>query len=365
MKGCNHCGQEISSISSAIGFCLSCIRNHFDEVWPSIERLHAQTRKRFGLPEVPPKDIGGICCNLCLNECKIPMGKKGYCGVRMNKDEKMVELADGGNLCWYYDPLPTNCVADWVCAGGTGEGFPTYSYRKGPEYGYKNLAVFYQACSFNCLYCQNWHFREHASQRSGITAERLADLVDAETSCICYFGGDPTPQILHSIETSMLAMEKNRGRILRICWETNGSMNSSLLEKMVELSLRSGGCIKFDLKAWSEKVHLALCAVSNRTTLDNFAFLAKRIEERPVPPLLIASTLLVPGYIDEEEVAGIAKFIASLNPYIPYALLGFYPHFYMRDLPTTSRMHALKCKAIAEQQGLKNVRIGNVHLLRD
>ncbi|MGD9233966.1 MAG: hypothetical protein PVH67_08905, partial [Desulfobacterales bacterium] len=79
----------------------------------------------------------------------------------------------------------------------------------------------------------------------------------------------------------------------------------------------------------------------------------------------IASTLLVPGYVDEPEVEKIAGFISSLNPKIPYSLLAFYPQFYLNDLPTTSKSHALRCKAIAEKAGLKNIRIGNVHLLRE
>jgi pyruvate formate lyase activating enzyme len=79
--------------------------------------------------------------------------------------------------------------------------------------------------------------------------------------------------------------------------------------------------------------------------------------------MLIASTLLVPGYVDEKEVAGIAGYLAELNPEIPYSLLAFYPHFHLQDLPTTSRTHALRCKEVAEGVGLKRVHIGNLHLL--
>jgi len=53
-------------------------------------------------------------------------------------------------------------VADWVCAGGTGAGYPQFAHRAGPEYGHKNLAVFYQACSFDCLFCHNWQYRSQA-----------------------------------------------------------------------------------------------------------------------------------------------------------------------------------------------------------
>lgn len=140
-------------------------------------------------------------------------------------------------------------------------------------------------------------------------------------------------------------------------------MNEKLLEKAGELSLQSGGCVKFDLKAWHEEVHVALCGVSNQQTLSNFKQLAARIAERPDPPFLVASTLLVPGYIDEEEVSNIAGFIASLDPNIPYSLLGFHPQFYMQDLPATSQGHAERCLKVAREAGLKKVKIGNIHLL--
>jgi len=129
--------------------------------------------------------------------------------------------------------------------------------------------------------------------------------------------------------------------------------------------LKSGGCVKFDLKAWDDRLHQALCGVSNKKTLENFGQLSKLIPKRPDPPFLIASTLLVPGYVDEEEVHDIAQFISSLNPEIPYSLLAFYPSFYLRDLPTTSRRHALRCQEIAMHAGIRRVRIGNTHLLSE
>jgi len=240
-----------------------------------------------------------------------------------------------------------------------------YSYSEGAEYGYKNLAVFYQACSFDCLFCQNWNYRYAATKESQVDAMALAEAVDDRTSCVCYFGGDPSPQLPHALRASRLALARNRGRILRICWETNGSMHPALLKQAAELSLSSGGCIKFDLKAWSKELHIALCGVGNERTLENFRLLADYVRKRPSPPFLVASTLLVPGYIDKAEVSGIASFICSLNPDIPYALLAFQPRFMMNDLPPTSKWHAQECLAEAKAQGLKNVRLGNVHLLGD
>jgi pyruvate formate lyase activating enzyme len=137
-----------------------------------------------------------------------------------------------------------------------------------------------------------------------------------------------------------------------------------MLEEMVNLSLESGGCIKFDLKAWDENLHMALTGITNRLTLENFSIVARKFRVRPVPPLLVASTLLIPDYIDEDEIRNIARFIASLDRDIPYTLLGFYPHFFMSDIPVTSKEFAYSCLHIARQEGLRNVRIGNPHLLR-
>jgi pyruvate formate lyase activating enzyme len=103
--------------------------------------------------------------------------------------------------------------------------------------------------------------------------------------------------------------------------------------------------------------------VSNEKTLENFKRLSASVGKRPEPPFLIASTLLVPGYVDESEIAGIAGFLAGLHHDIPYSLLAFHPHFLLSDLPTTSRAHAYRGKEVAERAGLRNVHLGNLHLL--
>ncbi len=331
----------------------------------AVRDVHRKVRKRFDLPVESPKTAGGISCGICTNRCRMAEGEVGYCGLRGCEEGRLVNYAgtpEKGLVEWYYDPLPTNCVAGWACAA-SGCGYPTYSYRKGHERGYKNLAVFYRACSFDCLFCQNWHYREKGTRPSVFSSVELADAVTSDTACVCYFGGDPTPQLEHALRASEIALENNRGRILRICWETNGSMNEALLKRMIKLSMETGGSLKFDLKAWNENLHIALTGVSNERTLANFKLAASLTSRRSKPPPLVASTLLIPAYIDVDEVAGIASFISSLDEDIPYSLLAFHPDFCMQDLPTTTRSQAEACLAAAYGAGLKNVHLGNIHLL--
>jgi pyruvate formate lyase activating enzyme len=141
-------------------------------------------------------------------------------------------------------------------------------------------------------------------------------------------------------------------------------MHPIFLKKFAPLGLESGGTQKFDIKFWSEELNIAITGISNKNTLRNFELLGEYIKDRPNPPFLSASTLLVPGYIDDEEIRGIAKFIASIDERIPYSLLAFFPQFEMSDLPLTLRKDAVRYAEIAKKAGLKNVRIGNVHILQ-
>lgn len=345
---CRICGKRSQLIPAVLSLCSDCIRTQADAAEPLVRETHARIRKEFDLPPARPSAQDGVECPLCANLCRLAEGQVGLCGLRTVREGRLVHLAGtprGALVSWYDDPLPTNCVADWVCAGSQ-------------QRGKVNLAVFYEACSFNCISCQNWHFRLKRPP-GRVSAKELAAQAHRRTFCVCYFGGDPSPQMPHALATSRMLAEQG----VTVCWETNGSMHPRLLDQAVDLSLKTGGCIKFDLKASDDNLHQALTGVSNRRTFDNFRRAAQRISERRHPPLVVASTLLVPGYIDADEVGRIAQFIAGLDPDIPYSLLGFHPHFFVPDLPRTSVRHAEQALAAAHAAGLTRVRLGNRHLL--
>lgn len=352
-KLCAACEKE-AIISKILGICKNCLEKNFDKLKPYFELQHAEIRSAFGFPKEAPKSSDGLLCNFCINECRIPKGGYGLCGVRKNDGETMADGVKRGYLSYYFDPLPTNCVAEFCCSASK----ENFSRARREAF---NLAVFYTACNFSCLFCQNWHYRRELKRTNPITPKELANAINDKTYCICYFGGDPTCQIVHSIIASREAMKIKPN--IKICWETNGSMNPQLLQSILDIALETGGCVKFDLKAYTESLHIALCGISNKRTLENFKLVASRFAIRKDPPLIVASTPLVSGYVEQSEVKKIAQFIASLNPDIPYSLLVFHPDFYMNDLPITPREVALECYEIAKQCGLKRVNLGNVHLI--
>jgi len=336
---CKICGQENRKISTALGVCLTCIRNKPEKALTITEENHRKIRMSFNLPPEPPHDPSGIKCLLCANECKMKNGEKGYCGLRRNENGKLIQPKEG-LLHTYYESFPSNCCASWFCPGSKEIG--------------NNLAVFPFGCSFDCMFCQNYEHKfieraEHINENS--LAERAQ-----KATCVCFFGGTPEPQLPFLLKATKKILEN---KPVRICWEWNGTGNTKLVKKAAEYSYTTDGVIKFDLKAHDRNLNIALTGRPNDRTLQNFRMIAETFQKKN---LLTATTLLVPGYIDVKEIEKLAEFIAGINPDIPYSLLAFHPDYVMNDLPITSRKLAIECYKIAKKY-LTQVNIGNKHLL--
>ncbi|MEM1873242.1 MAG: radical SAM protein [Acidilobaceae archaeon] len=332
-------------------------------------------RHKLGLGEDAPRDSASKPCPICVNECRIGVGERGFCGVWVNRSGRLEYIVERGVLAeTYYDPHPTNCVAAPICPATTRRGFPDYTPTEGLEYGYYNLAVFMGGCSLDCLFCQNWSHRVLASRASRVKdyESLVLEALDPRVTCVCYFGGDPVPHLPLLIRVSKEILDKSRDRgqrYKRICWETNGLMNPVLAREMSILSLKSGGIVKIDWKAWTPSVYEALTGVDGERALtrlkENAKLIASIGRERPEPPLLVVSVLLVPGYVTPEEVSRIAEYIASLDDRIPMVLLAFHPDYIMTDLPPTSSRHVEEAVREARRVGIKEIYVGNEWLLGD
>ncbi len=286
------------------------------------------------------KGEGKFKCRLCSNECGF--NDSSLCGLRYVEDGKLRIMNSPRNavLHAYEDALPTNCCNSWFCKGSKLSG--------------TNLAVFYYGCNFDCLFCQNWTHKNVKSGRIVSLDEIVEFAMKDRVRCICHFGGSPEPQIVFAINFSREVLKR---RDVMICWEWNGAGKTTFALKAAELSYKSGGTVKFDLKAYNPYLHLILTGRSNEQTLKNF----EKIYDR-YPDVLSATTLLVPYYVDEKEVEDIARFIANLSDEIPYSLLIFHPDYRLYDLPVTPRKQVERCYSVAKKY-LKRVHIGNKFLL--
>ena len=376
MGQCKFCKKEDIVISQVLSICRKCLfKEEWTNVKPYLEDIHDQVRLMAGLPSKPPKvskPEEKLRCNLCINECSLGSTDTSYCGLRnlqKHRDgEILLPKKSRGYIHGYLDGNPTNCCNSWFCPAGTTKGYPHFSKINGPEFGTYSYAAFLYGCTFNCLFCQN-SSHKHFTKQHLHNAEDLATKIlnNKKTTCLCYFGGTPEAQLPFTINLSEIILERIRNsgedRIFRFCWEWNGSGNQDMIERCMEIAIETGGNIKFDLKAYEDKLHLALCGINNTRTLNNFKFLAdKYYGTRKDLPELSACTLLVPGYLNYEEVEKISIFISEINDEIPYSLLVFHPDYQMQDLPITPREQAMKCYKTAKKY-LKHVNLGNKFLL--
>ncbi len=362
MIKCKLCGNH--SASEILKVCVHCIREGSEKAVDLIRSAYEKSRRLLNLPLYPPKHKNGISCNLCMNECKMDDGEWGFCGIRRNVDGRVEgPTKSQAILHEYYDRNPTNCCAAWFCPAQTGCGYPKYTKSKNGEFGTFNHSIFFYGCSFNCLYCQN---ASHKTQRHLVDYTSIDKVIKKsnrpDVTCICYFGGSPEPHFPFALNLSRKLVDSSN--IKRICWEWNGSGNEILVKEATKLSLQSGGIVKFDLKAFNPLIAKALLGVSLDRTFKNFESVASFFDSRPEIPIVTATTLLVPYYVDEVEVEFIAQFISKINPDIPYSMLVFHPQFYLSDLPFTPIEQVKRCYQIAKKY-LKNVNVGNKHLIEN
>ena len=77
------------------------------------------------------------------------------------------------------------------------------------------------------------------------------------------------------------------------------------------------------------------------------------------------TTLVIPGENDTpEELEKIAKFIADIDPLIPWHISRFFPSYRMIDTPTTPLKTLKMAYEIGKKAGLKFVYIGNAPALK-
>jgi len=367
MTRCIICSQ-VSDLAEVLPICASCLRKNPEELESLVKTAHQWRQFIFELPSSVPHADQGIQCKTCSNDCVIAPGELGYCGLRRNVDGRLDGQVSSSMalMHYYFDPHITNCCGAYFCPGGTGVGYPQWAKTPRAEYGFTNLAVFFYGCGLDCLFCQNASHK-HISQGTSVSIESFVNVIrqNEKISCVCYFGGSPEPQLPFTIEVLKACQNQFSNRILRQCFEMNGHGNPSLVTKIGNLVEESGGIIKFDLKAYSEPIYRALCGVPKQPSFSNFEMLADNLEfeNRGYPPLM-ATTLLVPQYVDEHEVGQIARFLKELNkPSIEYSLLIFHPRHLMKDLPVTPLQQAQRCYDAVKKELGKPPHVGNLNLL--
>jgi pyruvate formate lyase activating enzyme len=276
-----------------------------------------------------------VRCDLCHHRCEIASGKVGICHARRNDDGRLVSLVYGECVAMTPDPIEKN---------------PLFHFLPGSF----SLSVATVGCNFRCDFCQNSHISQalrergldvHAARR---TAEEIVDAALAqECESISFTYTEPTVFFEYALDTARLACEAG----LANCFVSNGFMTPQAVG-MIAPYLHA---INVDLKSFREETYREVIGGRLGGVLETL----RALRERGV--WVEVTTLLIPGMNDSrEEIRDIARFLAQLDPGIPWHISRFFPHYKMpRTAPTPIETIEAAVR-IGEEEGLRYIYCGNV-----
>lgn len=276
-----------------------------------------------------------VICGLCAHRCRIKNKRRGLCGVRENRDGKLYSLSYGKVSAEHVDPIEKKPLFHFLPASLT----------------YSIATV---GCNFKCLHCQNYSLSQSGPQVHQVPHIRKdpADIVETARSSGCksisYTYSEPTVFFEFAYECAQLARKQG----LKNVFVSNGYMSSEAASAAAEVI----DGINIDIKAFSEEFYSSTCSGSLQQVLDNVSFFWKQ------GVWVEATTLVIPELNDsEEELQGLAEFICSVDPSLPWHVSAFRPTFKMTDRPATDSGVLTRAREIGKAAGLHHVYIGNIH----
>ncbi|MBN1794580.1 MAG: AmmeMemoRadiSam system radical SAM enzyme [Candidatus Omnitrophica bacterium] len=276
-----------------------------------------------------------VRCGLCAHRCVIADGYRGRCAVRQNAGGVLYSLVYGKAIALHVDPI---------------EKKPLYHFFPGS--GAFSIAT--AGCNFACDFCQNWQISQSPRKNAGaipghdVPPEAVVrQAKERECRSISYTYTEPTVFFEYAYETARLAREAG----LCNTFVTNGFMSAAALETIHPYL----DAANVDLKSFRDEFYHTFCKARLEPVLDSIRLM------KDLGIWVEVTTLVIPGRNDsDEELADIARFIASLGEEIPWHISRYHPDYRYHDSPATPLETLRRARAIGNEAGLRYVYLGNV-----
>jgi pyruvate formate lyase activating enzyme len=191
------------------------------------------------------------------------------------------------------------------------------------------------------------------AKASGVRSEEVKpeevvqEARETGSKSISYTYTEPTIFFEYAYEISQLAKKEGLFNV----FVTNGYMT----EEMIRTIHPALDAANIDLKSFRDEYYRKVCGGRLAPVLKSIELMKK------LNIWIEVTTLLVPGQNDsEEELNGIANFLAGLDPSIPWHISRFYPQYKMEDLESTSLEALTQAYDTGKKAGLRYVYLGNV-----
>jgi pyruvate formate lyase activating enzyme len=175
--------------------------------------------------------------------------------------------------------------------------------------------------------------------------EQLA--IENRCASIAYTYNEPVVFFEYTYDTAKLAHAKG----LKNIYVTSGYET----KKSIDLLAPYVDGMNIDIKSFSDEFYKNICGARLKPVLE----CVKHAHEKGI--WVEITTLMIQGKNDsDEEIRSIAKFIAEIDPAIPWHLSAFHPMYKMLDVPRTPQSTLRRAYKIAQEEGLKYIYVGNI-----
>ncbi|MFW6160346.1 MAG: AmmeMemoRadiSam system radical SAM enzyme [Acidobacteriota bacterium] len=280
-------------------------------------------------------DEDRVNCFLCAHRCEINPGNWGICRVRENKEGKLYTHVFGEVIAAHVDPI---------------EKKPLYHFLPGT----KAFSIATIGCNFQCPFCQNWQISQASRQKEKVFSgyklspeEVVRQALTNDCSSISYTYTEPTIFFEYAYETAKLAKKEGLGNN----FVTNGYLTQEAVEKISPWL----DAANVDLKSFRDEFYKKMCKARLQPVLDCISFLKKN------DIWVEVTTLIIPGENDsDKELREIARFLAGVDPNIPWHISRFHPDYKFTDSRPTPMERLRRAVEIGKEEGLNYLYVGNV-----
>lgn len=277
---------------------------------------------------------GSVRCDACAHRCVVRVGRTGICGVRANREGRLVSLVHGRVVATAVDPI---------------EKKPLFHVAPGAL----AYSIATAGCDFHCAFCQNWEIAQGPrlgrplEARSLPPEQAVAEARGAGASAIAYTYIEPTVFLEYDLDVGRLARDAG----LLGLFVTNGYATPEAIELLAPVI----DAANVDIKGFDDGVYRRVCGARLEPVLDGI------VELRRHGIWVEVTTLVIPGLTDEPaQLQALTGWIVeALGPETPWHVSRFFPAHRMLDRPATPLTTLVAAADIGRRAGLHHIYIGN------
>ncbi|HEX8706691.1 MAG TPA: AmmeMemoRadiSam system radical SAM enzyme [Pyrinomonadaceae bacterium] len=278
---------------------------------------------------------GVVRCHLSPRNCTIKEGQHGFCGVRANRNGRLVSLNYGKSVHATEETIETEAVNHYAP-------------------GERILSMGNIGCMMNCSYCHNWKTSQarFVSDKDVYyyTPEGVVDMALRHgIRCISWTYNDPVVWHEFVRDTAAIAQKAGIINLYKSAFYITAEAVEELLPFMDIFSIS----IKSMDPEYYRKITKGQLEPVLEATKQVFKA-GKHVE---------LSTLMITDISDDEATARkIANWILTeLDSTVPLHYVRFHPDYRMRDTTRTPIPRLIKAREAGLDMGMEHVYVGNVY----